>query len=153
MTEEGRVNRCICGVRMPEPPPYASHMATWACGYCGRQWASATLGGSWEEVRGPSHPEPQPDGGRVSPWVVRVQERVAAADRKWGEQRGFPPASWLAVLAEEVGEVARIVTDWLSVETGRSDMPGSQEGLERLRDEIADVAAVCVRWLVALEGR
>lgn len=91
-------------------------------------------------------------GDIVSAWLPRVAEHVAAADRKWGEQRGFPPASWLAVLVEEVGEVARIVTDWLSAETGRSDLPRSQEGLERLREEIADVAAVCVRWLVALEG-
>ncbi|HXF73706.1 MAG TPA: hypothetical protein VNO79_13990 [Actinomycetota bacterium] len=82
----------------------------------------------------------------------RLQAEIDAADRRWGEQRGFPPAAWLAILVEEVGEVARIVTEHLSSETGRSDLPGSREELDALRTEVAQVAAVCIRWLDQLEG-
>lgn len=53
-------------------------------------------------------------------------------DRKWGEFRPGEP-TMLAVLTEEVGEVARAMLD---------DEPPA-----RLREELVQVAAVVVRWL------
>jgi hypothetical protein len=50
----------------------------------------------------------------------------------------------LAVLTEEVGEVARELNDWPDAS------PGSTAGAEataRLRAELVQVAAVCLAWL------
>lgn len=48
----------------------------------------------------------------------------------------------LAILMEEVGEVARAVCE---------DIPGSAENLANLREELVQVAALAVGWLEGLE--
>lgn len=62
-----------------------------------------------------------------------VVERIHQ-DKKWGTQFvGRPDERWLAVLVEEVGEVAMALND------GESD--------ERIEAELIQVAAVVVSWL------
>jgi NTP pyrophosphatase (non-canonical NTP hydrolase) len=79
-----------------------------------------------------------------------LKAEIQVARDRWGDQLGFPPSAWLAILVEEVGEVARIVCEHLSAETGRSDYP---EHLDALRSELEQVAAVSIRWRVALDER
>jgi NTP pyrophosphatase (non-canonical NTP hydrolase) len=79
-----------------------------------------------------------------------LKAEIQSARDRWGDQLGFPPSAWLAILVEEVGEVARIVCDRLSMETGRSDYPVAVEDLYALRTELIQVAAVCVRWASAM---
>ena len=56
-------------------------------------------------------------------------------DEKWGEQN-HPPVFWLAILTEEVGEVARAL----------------QEGKwGQYRDELVQVAAVAVAAVASLD--
>ena len=57
---------------------------------------------------------------------------------------GFNEGIRLAVLTEEVGEVARVLC---GIEQGAI---GGEHALRRLCDELTDVAAVAVRWLEAL---
>lgn len=58
---------------------------------------------------------------------------------KWGEQRA-PDNPWLAILVEEVGEVAQEICLAYS---GFSEK-------DRLRDELTQVATVAVAWLESL---
>lgn len=67
----------------------------------------------------------------------RLALEAIAAERlrqieKWGPGP-IPEGRELSVLTEEVGEVARAIND--------------HEPLDQLRDELVQVAAVCVRWL------
>lgn len=73
--------------------------------------------------------------------VVRevVAERVRQ-DSKWGEQN-HNPAEWLAVLTEEVGEVAQEVL--------RARFGG--RGLLAYRKELVQVAAVAVAMIECLD--
>lgn len=78
------------------------------------------------------------------------QER-ARQDAKWGAQRSLTPLLWLAVLSEEAGEVARAVLDL----GRRRDIPSpllspDEEGVQHLREELVQVAAVAVAWLERL---
>jgi len=73
---------------------------------------------------------------------VRIGEEIVAEcarqDEKWGSQRYLSSLKWLAILIEEVGEVAEETLD--------------NESRARLRAEVVQVAAVCVAWLEALDG-
>lgn len=70
-----------------------------------------------------------------------LAERVRQ-DQKWGEQN-HPPIEWLAILSEEVGELAKEVNEqhW-------RERPDS---LMKLRAELVQVAAVAVAWLECLD--
>lgn len=70
-----------------------------------------------------------------------LAERVRQ-DQKWGEQN-HPPIEWLAILTEEVGELAKEVNEhrW-------RERPDS---LAKLRAELVQVAAVAVAWLECLD--
>lgn len=63
-------------------------------------------------------------------------------DNKWGKQT-HPAAKWLAILVEEVGEVAFIVN-----KTEPSIFNDSA-----LYNELIQVAAVCVVWLECLKRK
>lgn len=80
-----------------------------------------------------------------------LEAEISRARDRWGDQIGFPPSAWLAILVEEVGEVARVVCGRLSMETGRSSYPVEVEDLDALRTELIQVAAVCVRWVGAVK--
>jgi hypothetical protein len=82
-----------------------------------------------------------------------LKAEIQSARDRWGDQLGFPPSAWLAILAEEVGEVARIVCDRLSMETGRSDYPVRSEDFDALMSELIQAAAVCIRWVSAMRKR
>jgi NTP pyrophosphatase (non-canonical NTP hydrolase) len=61
-------------------------------------------------------------------------------DDTWGVQ-DHPAPIWLAILTEEVGEVAKIILC----------MHCQEELPEELKDELTQVAAVAVAWLEKLE--
>lgn len=65
-------------------------------------------------------------------FVAAVAARREAQDRKWGVGTQRDCDRFLAILLEEVGEVAKELNE------GRD--PG------RLTDELVDVAAVCAKW-------
>lgn len=75
--------------------------------------------------------------------TVIAFEVLQECDRQvgqWGEQDHDEP-SWLAILAEEVGECARHCC------------PSSPSMPDDLRKELIQVAAVAVSWIKALDRR
>lgn len=72
--------------------------------------------------------EPRPDDVNVA---------VAEANDTWGPGKHLSPEVWLAVLTEEVGEVARAVLE---------------RNYPQMEAELAQVSAVCIRWLAAHRG-
>jgi NTP pyrophosphatase (non-canonical NTP hydrolase) len=78
---------------------------------------------------------------------ITVLEDVEAEQRrqteKWGAQRKHSPLEWLAILTEEVGEVAKEVAD------GRIAAFRVQE----YRNELIQVAAVAVMAIESLDAK
>ena len=72
-----------------------------------------------------------------------IREERAKQDAVWGESHDPGNSVMLAVLTEEVGEVAKALID-------RWPMPCD---VAELRAELVQVAAVAVRWLEVLGGR
>jgi NTP pyrophosphatase (non-canonical NTP hydrolase) len=74
-----------------------------------------------------------------------VNER-ARQDERWGPQQFERIGPWetLAVLTEELGEIARVLNDHGAVRTVGAD------GLGELRTELTQLAACCLAWLEAL---
>ena len=58
-------------------------------------------------------------------------------DDLWGDQTHKSQETWIAILVEEVGEVARAVLD--------------EQGLQHTRDELVQVAAVSVAYIEKLD--
>jgi NTP pyrophosphatase (non-canonical NTP hydrolase) len=76
--------------------------------------------------------------------VHRERERQ---DAKFpAAEGGFPDELRLAILTEEVGEVAET---WLEFQ--RRAWQGGSRWKQNLRDELVQVAAVAVRWIEALD--
>lgn len=67
-------------------------------------------------------------------------ERVAQ-NRKWGDQTSHAQGTWSMILMEEVGEVCEAV-----LEHQHGDW-----GMEGVRKELLQVAAVAVAWIQALD--
>ena len=67
--------------------------------------------------------------------IAKERERQ---DIKWGQQN-HENGYWLAILMEEVGEVAKAIVE------------GS--GPSTVRTELIHVAAVCVSWLECMDRR
>jgi hypothetical protein len=96
----------------------------------------------------------QPCAGCAGIPLDDLEAEIQPAARRLGRDGfDFPPSAWLAILVEELGEVARIVCDRLSVETGRSRYPVEVEDVAELRDDLIRVAAVCVLWVAAIRKR
>lgn len=70
----------------------------------------------------------------MSDFSELVADERAAADMRWGHGIALAPELWLAVLTEEVGEVARAVLE--------RDYP-------HMEQELAQVVAVAHRWMDA----
>lgn len=70
----------------------------------------------------------------VDPLSEVMLER-AAQDRKWGEQN-HPDLYWLAILTEEVGELAQALIEGRAADARR---------------ELTQVTAVGLAWLEAME--
>lgn len=65
-------------------------------------------------------------------YLIRKERK--RQDAKWGRSfPGRPQEKWLAILAEEFGEVARAILE--------------HDSEEHLREEIIQTAAVCASWL------
>lgn len=64
-------------------------------------------------------------------------------DMRWGTQDHDDPR-WLAILTEELGEVAREVVEELAIPRSRG---------YQIREELVQVAAVAVAWLEAIDRR
>jgi len=67
-----------------------------------------------------------------------VKDERGRQDAKWGSQRDLPDRTWLAILVEEVGEVAKAMLEH------------DDEGLKK---EIVQVAAVAVAMIEAIDAR
>lgn len=77
---------------------------------------------------------------------TQIMDERRRQDEKWGEQNILNP-EWLAVITEELGEVAEAVLQhrFSPKEQVRAN------GLEDLRCELVQVAAVAVAWVEALD--
>jgi len=75
--------------------------------------------------------------------VLKEQERQT---KKWGI-RDHEPLSWLAILVEEVGEVAEAILIAQSVDGEENG------GLEEVREEAIHVAAVAITFVECLDRR
>lgn len=73
--------------------------------------------------------------------VLSVLEERARQDEKWGDQSGQPPMVWVAILTEEVGEVAQ--------EALRNSFAG--KSLADYRTEMVQVAAVALAAVEAVD--
>ena len=84
--------------------------------------------------------EQAPDAAVAARW--RVDAERQRQDRKWGEQN-HNDHRWLAILVEEVGELAQAIND--------DDAGGPHAGTAEA--ELIQVAAVAVQWLECYERR
>lgn len=75
-----------------------------------------------------------------SPLQCVARERIKQ-DAKWGEQN-HNDLTWLAILAEEFGEVANMLVEDIVKEEHKHE--AIQDNLEY---ELVQVAAVCVAWV------
>lgn len=98
------------------------------------------------------HRRMQSVAGRVTPPEMAdilgevVGER-RRQDDKWGDQNYRPAIEWLAILTEELGEVA-MDTNEIHF---RPDDPDSTDARAALRKELIQVAAVAVAWVEAID--
>jgi len=77
-----------------------------------------------------------------------LTERIRQ-DGKWGEQNHFE-LKWLAILMEEVGEVAEVANEiHPTINTGKAGLKQYKD----LRKELIHVAATCVAWMESLDRR
>ena len=76
--------------------------------------------------------------------LVEVMNERKKQDKKWGEQN-HDPVTWVAILMEEVGELAQA-----SIETKFIGF-GAHGGTENIRKETIHVAAVAVAIVECLD--
>lgn len=71
--------------------------------------------------------------------IDSVLHERAFQDERWGGNRQLPDDTWLRILVEEVGEVAKALND--------------REPVEDLRAELVQVAAVAIAWIEAMDTK
>lgn len=71
---------------------------------------------------------------------VKVLAERRRQDEKFGDQSGHTGVEWLAILAEEFGEVAKEAVEGHFAQRDNSN----------LKVELVQTAAVCVAWLEAI---
>ena len=64
--------------------------------------------------------------------IEAVRIELKRQDDKWGSQRNLEDRTWIAILVEEVGEIAKASLDHDRI---------------NLHTEVIQVIAVCVCWL------
>lgn len=80
---------------------------------------------------------------RASAEALRmILNERASQDATWGDQAHHPDAVWLAILTEEVGEMARVVL--------HAKFGGHDGTWDNALEEATQVAAVAMAWLEAL---
>ncbi len=70
--------------------------------------------------------------------LMAISAERAKQDGKWGEQNHLN-LYWLGILGEEFGEVAKALIE--------------DDPTDHVREELVQVAAVCVAWLECLHRR
>lgn len=87
-------------------------------------------------------PIPKDDGKALDPVLI---ERLRQ-EKKWGTQN-HPPSRYFAILMEEIGEVAKELTEFLA-----SDLSVDRAlYLDRLRTELVQAAAVSLAFIGCLD--
>ena len=76
--------------------------------------------------------------------VLRERDRQ---NKKWGDQSGNHPFEWISILGEEFGELCEAVNETY-LQNG--DKP-ERGGLEKIRKEAVQVAAVAVAFIEAID--
>ena len=77
---------------------------------------------------------------RVMDDVVAEIERARA---KFGDQTGRTDPEWLSIVTEELGEAAQVINE---------RMLGNRPLDNALRDELVQIAASAVRWIMVLDA-
>ena len=80
--------------------------------------------------------------------LSEVSEEGDNGRAKFGDQYHLSDPEWLAVLAEELGEAATVVT-----QTSVPPVTDDRDRKAELRGELLQVAAVAARWIAALDDR
>lgn len=88
------------------------------------------------------------DGHARSGALARIAAERRRQDEKWGVQRHHD-FKWLAIIAEEFGEVALAVNEIHPAIPG-SGSGASQDWRARLTEELIQVAAVAVAWIESM---
>lgn len=104
-----------------------------------------------EEWDGPETPPPGASIALYQPMeqvVLEVMEERRRQDKKWGVQ-DRRPVEYLAILAEEFGEVSQEVVKFTFHEDG--DEEGARQRLRNMREELIQTAAVAVAFVECLD--
>lgn len=88
-----------------------------------------------------------PVPAQMSKAIAMIVEERKSQDQKWGNYQQHPVREWLAVLLEELGEVAQRINDDTYQGSSKVDYFSSPQAARALRDEIVQVAAVAAAWL------
>ena len=83
--------------------------------------------------------QPGADGAELRIILLNIREERERQIDKWGDQNHKPDLTWLAILSEEVGEVAKGLLE--------EDSP------LHIREELVQVAAVAAAWIEAIDIR
>lgn len=75
---------------------------------------------------------------KLASFLDEITQERRRQDDKWGTNRVLPSGVWLAILMEEVGEVAESILE-------------NYEGKHHLKNELTQVAAVCAAWAESLD--
>ena len=78
--------------------------------------------------------------------LKEIQEERTRQDKKWGEQN-YKPIEWIAILLEEVGEVAKEAVDFHFGNTSYTQ----KHLITRYRKELVQVAAVAIAMIECLD--
>jgi NTP pyrophosphatase (non-canonical NTP hydrolase) len=79
--------------------------------------------------------------------LTLVDEERNRQDAKWGDQSGNHPFEWMSILGEEYGELCEAVNETFFQ---NGDKP-ERGGLDKIRKEAVQVAAVAVAIIEAIE--
>lgn len=94
-------------------------------------------------VLAPDHKQPQRTTAQTVAVLSEVADERQRQDEKWGPV-SRPPLEWLAIAAEEFGEVSeRVVKGWVP--------PESDFDADGYRTELIQLAAVCVSAVECLD--
>lgn len=77
-----------------------------------------------------------------------VSTEADRARSKFGDQFHLTDTEWLAVLAEEFGEAAQLVTKMCVPPITNPELT-----LDTLREEVVQISATAARWIAALDHR
>ena len=80
--------------------------------------------------------------------LAEIKTERRRQDNKWGSQRRQTDGLWLAILSEEVGEVARAILEDPSRPREFTYISCNPD----VHKELIQVAAVCVAWVEASDA-